>query len=80
MTQPLPAPATVTDPPPVVVALRETLHDLVDDAGEAADRMRAGGDVAYRIGQAERAIALHEAAASVRSVLDTAENEYPARG
>jgi hypothetical protein len=75
--QPLPAPAA--DVPPVVAALREAINDLIDDAGEAAARMRGGVDAAYRIGQAERAIAMHEAAASVRAVLDTALDEGAAR-
>lgn len=80
MTTHAPASLPLPDVPPVIESLRTAHSDLLDAANEAADRMRTGIDNAYQVGQAERSIAFHEAAASVRTILDLAENEYPPRG
>lgn len=76
---PIEPPATMTDPPPLARAARQTIDDLGEVAREAADRMRTGTDPAYRLGQAERSIATYEAIGYVRDLLDIAEQEQPAR-
>lgn len=76
------APALVDAPdlPPVVAALRALYDDLLGKASRAVDGMRDRTlDDTSRLGQAERALALHEAAADVRAALDVAENEGPLR-
>jgi uncharacterized glyoxalase superfamily metalloenzyme YdcJ len=66
--------------PPVVTALRALYDDLLDKASTAVDAMRDRNlDDTSRLGQAERALAMHEAAADVRAALDVAENEGPTR-
>lgn len=77
-----PAPARDLDLglPPVVAALRALHDDLLSKASRAVTRMRDSNlDETSRLGQAERALAMHEAAADVRAALDVAENEGPLR-
>lgn len=70
--------ADTADVEPALAFIRSKLNALLDDASKAVTAMREAPEGSLdRYGQAERAIALHEAAHHVRDVLDRVADEQP---